>query len=152
MPFIRKIEARAYARATEFTERVTDAVLNIFPEEIRQYVIVTEEKAEGQSGDKIFIITGILDSFEECDLAFNFILKNMKKSDRGEIERSLDLRLDDNCVFFLRIDKQGAFLRKIRLANNADVIRVQIYFKDSPKCKPEDAMHFIEQYLQGTEV
>jgi len=152
MPFIRKIEARAYARATEITERVTDAVLNIFPEEIRQSVIVTEDNAEGQSGDRIIIITGVLDNSEDCGNTFNFILKNMKKNDRGEIKRSLDLRLDHNCVFFLRIDKQGAFLRKIRLANNADVIRLQIYFKDSPKCKPEDAIRFIEQRLQDTEV
>ena len=152
MPFIRKIEARAYARVTEITERVTDAVLNVFPEDLRQNVLVTEERAEGQSGDKIFIITGVLDNSEECDRTFSFILNSMKKSDHGTIKRSLDLRLDDNCVFFLRIDKQGAFLGKIRLADNADVIRAQIYSKDSPKCKPEDAIHLIEQRLQDVEV
>lgn len=152
MPFIRKIEARAYVRATEVIERVSTAVLNIFPEEIKQNVLVAEERAEGQAGDRISIVTGVLENSEDCGNTFNFVLKNMKKSDLGEIKRSLDLRLDDNCVFFLRIDKQGAFLRKIRLANNADVIRLQIYFKDSPKCKPEDAMNFIEQSLQDTEV
>lgn len=152
MPFIRKIEARAYARATEITERVTNAVLNVFPEEIRQNVMIKEEKAEGQSGDNILIITGLLDNSEDCELTFDFILNNMKKIDRGTIRRSLDLRLDENCVFFLRIDKQGAFLRKVLLANNADVIRVRVYIKDSPRCKPENAMHFIEQRLQDTEV
>jgi len=152
MPFIRKIEARAYVRATEIIERVSTAVLNVFPEEIKQNVLVAEEWAEGQAGDRISIITGVLDNSEDCGHTFNFILNNMEKSGRGEIRRSLDLRLNDNCVFFLRIDKQGAFLRKIRLANNADVIRLQIYFKDSPKCKPEDAMNFIMQSLQDTEV
>ncbi len=152
MPFIRKIEARAYVRATEEIERVSTAVLNVFPEEIRQNVLVAEEWAEGQAGDRISIITAVLEGSVDCGHTFDFILKNMKKSDRGEIKRSLDLRLDDNCVFFLRIDKQGGFLRKIRLANNADVIRLRIYFKDSPKCKPEDAIHFIEQSLQDTEV
>ncbi len=152
MPFIRKIEARAYVRATEIIERVSNAVLAIFPEEIRPNVLIAEEWVEGQAGDKISIITGVLEDPEDCGHTFKFVLKNMKKADLGEIKRSIDLRLDDRSVFFLRIDKQGAFLSKIRLANNADVIRLQIYFKDSPKCKPEDAIHFIEQSLQNSEV
>ena len=151
MPFIRKIEARAYARATEVTDRVADAILNVFPEETRQNVIITGERVEGQSGDEIVIFTGFLDSTEDCELTFDYILNNLKKSDRGTLRRTLDLRLSEKCVSFLRIDKQGAFLEKIRLADNADVIRARIYFKDSPRCKPEDAIHFIEQRLLDTE-
>jgi RNA binding exosome subunit len=151
MPFIRKIEARAYARATEITDRVADAILNIFPEELRQNVITTGESVEGQSGDEIVIFTGVLESTEDCGLTFDYIINNLQKSDRGTLRRSLDLRLNAKSVFFLRIDKQGAFLERLRLADNADVIRTRIYFKDNPKCKPEDAIHFIEQRLLDTE-
>jgi RNA-binding protein len=151
MPFIRKIEARVYSRATEIIDRVATAVLNLFPEDVRKNVSITEEKAEGQSGDDICILSGLLKNQDDCELTFDFILNNMEKKDRRTLKRSLDLRLNDNCVFFLRIDKQGAFLEKIRLANNTDVIRVRFYFRDSPRCKKKDAMLLIEQRLRDAE-
>jgi RNA-binding protein len=152
MPFIRKIEARVYSRATEITDRVATAILNIFPEDVRKNVSITAEKAEGQSGDDISILSGSLKNKDECELTFDYILKQMEKKDRRAVKRSLDLRLNNNSVFFLRIDKQGAFLEKIRLANNADVIRARFYFRDSPRCKKKDAMLHIEQRLKDAEV
>ena len=151
MPFIRKIEARAYSRATEISERVSTALCGIFPENIRQNVSISEESAEGQSGDSILILTGLLDNREECELSFDFMLQHMEKKDRRALKRTLDLRLNKNCVFFLRIDKQGAFLGKIRLADYADVIRTRIYFSDNPRCKKKDAISLIERRLQGVE-
>jgi RNA binding exosome subunit len=106
---------------------------------------------EGQSGDSISIITGTLDKRDECEPSFDFILKQMEKKDRRALKRTLDLRLNNNCVFFLRIDKQGAFLGKIRLADNADVIRSRIYFSDSPRCKKKDAISLIEKRLRDAE-
>ena len=152
MPFIRKIEARVYSRATEITDRVVNAILNLFPEDVRKNVSITAEKAKGQSGDDISILSGNLKNKDECELTFDYILKHMEKKDRRTVKRSLDLRLNNNCVFFLRIDKQGAFLEKIRLADNADVIRARFYFRDSPRCKKKDAMSHIEQRLKDAEV
>ena len=151
MPFIRKIEARAYSRATEISERVSTAICGIFPEDVRQNVSFSEEMVEGQSGDSISIITGLLDNRNECEISLDYMLKQMEKKDRRAIKRTLDLRLNNNCVFFLRIDKQGAFLGKIRLADNADVIRTRIYFRDSPRCKKKDAISLIEKRLQDAE-
>lgn len=151
MPFISKIEARAYARATEITERVSTAILGIFPEDIRQNVSITEEKTKGQSGDTISILSGLLENRDECEITFDYILKHLEKSDRRAIKRSLDLRLNNNSVFFLRIDKQEAFLGKMKLANNTDVIRTRFYFRDRPRCKKKDAILSIEKRLQDAE-
>lgn len=151
MPFICKIEARVYARATEITERVSTAVLNVFPEDVRKNVSISEEKAEGQSGDIISILSGELIDTEECEITFDFILKHMDKKDRRTLMRSLDLRFDEKCVFFLRIDKQGAFLGKIRMDNNTDTIQTRFYFRDTPRCKKKDAMLLIERHLQNEE-
>ncbi|MHA1864766.1 MAG: RNA-binding domain-containing protein [Candidatus Thorarchaeota archaeon] len=151
MPFINKIEARAYSRATEISDRVIISIRSIFPENIRQNVSVSEEQVEGQSGDSISIVSGLLTSREDCETTFDYILKKLEKSDRSAIRRSLDLRLNRNCVFFLRIDKQGAFLEKMRLANDADVIRARFYFRDSPRCKKKDAIILINKRLQDAE-
>ncbi len=151
MPFIHKIEARAYARATEVAERVTTAILAIFPEDVRRQVSLSEETVEGQSGDTILIISALLKEREACETTFDTIFQQMDKKDLRSIRRTLDLRVDTNCVFFLRIDKQGAYLGKLRLADSTDVIRVMIHFKDSPRCKQNDAILLIEEHLQNAE-
>jgi RNA binding exosome subunit len=151
MPFIHKIEARAYSRATEVSERVITAILNIFPEDVRRNVFLSEETAEGQSGDTITIISGLLDKKEECETSLDVLFRQMDKKDLRAIKRTLDLRVDTSCVCFLRIDKQGAYLGKLRLADSADVIRVMIHFKDSPRCKQNDAIKLIEERLQSAE-
>jgi RNA binding exosome subunit len=130
---------------------VSTAICGIFPEDVRQNVSFSEEIAEGQSGDSISIVTGLLDNRNECEISLDYMLKQMEKKDRRAIKRTLDLRLNNNCVFFLRIDKQGAFLGKIRLADNADVIRTRIYFRDSPRCIKKDAISLIEKRLQNAE-
>ncbi len=75
----------------------------------------------------------------------------MEKTDRRAIKRSLDLRLNSNSVFFLRIDKQGAFLEKMKLANNTNIIRARFYIRDRPRCKKKDAILMIEKRLQDAE-
>lgn len=151
MPFISKIEARAYARATEIFERVSKAVLHIFPEDIRSNVSMTTSSAEGQAGDSIFIITGLLEGEERCEAVFNFILREMGIESKRALKRSIELRLDEGCVFFLRIDKQTAYLGEVKLTDRADVISVRFHFRDYPRCRRNDVLQMIESRLQPAE-
>ena len=57
MSFVAKIEARAYSRETEVSERVAEAILNIYPEKFRGLVELDSTKVEGQAGDKILIFS-----------------------------------------------------------------------------------------------
>ena len=148
MPFISKIEARAYARATEILERVETAVSTIFPEELRSSISMTTTSVEGQSGDTISIVRGVFETKELCERAFEFILREIKEEGRRALERSTDLRLDKNCVFFLRIDKQAALLGKLKMDNDVDIISVRVYFRDYPRCKREDTIQLIERYIE----
>jgi RNA binding exosome subunit len=56
MPFVAKVEARAYSRATEDSDRVVAAILNLYPEKFRELVELKSTKVEGQSGDTILIV------------------------------------------------------------------------------------------------
>jgi RNA binding exosome subunit len=148
MPFVSKIETRAYARATEVSERVVSAVLSIFPERLRQSVLIKSSKAEGQVGDTITIVSGVLEGQEDCDVTLDHLFGQMDSQSKKIIERSLDIRLDDQCVFFLRIDKQAAFQGLVRMANGQDVITVKLYFKQHPRCKPNDVISVVEERLR----
>jgi RNA binding exosome subunit len=149
MPFVSKIEARAYARATEVLERVAISVQMIFPEHLRQKLVVSESKAEGQAGNAIIVITATLKGQVDCQSVLNYIFEQMDNQSRRAIERSLEIRLDDECVFFLRIDKQAAFLGNMKIAEETDVISVRFHFKHHPRCKREEVILLIESCLQA---
>jgi RNA binding exosome subunit len=59
----------------------------------------------------------------------------------------LTRRIDRNCLFFIRIDKQAAFLDNIVLAKGPDVISAHIHIRQYPKCRLEDAMTMLEDRL-----
>jgi RNA binding exosome subunit len=150
MPFVNKIETRAYARATEISERVTAAIQSVFPEYLRQKLLISQSKAEGQAGDAIIIITATLEGQEDCEPVLRYIFEQMDSHSRRSMERSLDIRLDDNCIFFLRIDKQAAFLGNMKIADELDVISARFRFKQYPRCKREEVILLIESYLRTT--
>jgi len=149
MPFVNKIEARAFARATEISERVTASIQSIFPEYLRQKLVISKTKAEGQAGDAIIIITAVLEGQDDCEPVLRYIFEQMDSSSRRAIARSFDIRLDDDCVFFLRIDKQAAFLGNMKMTDETDVISARFRFKQYPRCKREEVILMIENHLQA---
>jgi len=149
MPFVNKIEARAYTRATEVQERVTSSVQSVFPENLRQKLVMSRSKAEGQAGDSIQVITAILEGQENCEPVIDYVFEQMDSQSRRAVERSLDIRLDDDCIFFLRIDKQAAFLGSIKIAGESDLISARFHFKHYPRCKREEVLLLIENRLSS---
>ena len=147
MTFVAKIEARAYSRATELPERVESAILNVFPENLRKEVAVSSSKAEGHSGYNIRIIVATLKKVQGGESTLDYIFASFDDRDQRRVKNSLLQRLDENCSFFLRIDKQAAFLGRLVLADRPDVISVKIDIKQYPKCKQEDAIEMLETRL-----
>ena len=150
MSSVVKIEARAYCRATEIVERVVQAIKNLYPEEFRELVEFESTKVEGQSGDKIHILRSELTDKARCEVTLDYIFRKLKETDRRYIRESLSQRLDENCVFFVRIDKQAAFLDKVVLARGPDVISVQVHIRQYPRCKQDDAIAMLEDRLRVT--
>ena len=149
MTFVAKIEARAYSRATELSERVESAILNLFPEEFRKDVEMSSTKAESHSGYKIQIVVARLRNKLGCDSTLDHILTGFDDRDRRRVRNSLIRRLNENCLFFLRIDKQAAFQGKIALAEGPDIISVRIDIRQYPRCKQVDAVTMLEKRLQA---
>ena len=148
MPFISKIEARAYSRGTEIVERVTKAVLNLYPEELRESVEIETESTTSHKNTKIIIILASIERKLHCEQTFARIIESLSEKERNTLRRTLSQRLDDQCVFFLRIDKQASYLGEIRLASNSDVISVRVHLREYPRCLRSDAEVFLTDCLQ----
>ncbi len=145
-PYIERIEARAFSRATEISDRVKRAILHIFPEDIWEHVTLEEELTEGHHKNPIRVLTAILEE-PHTDKASRFIFSKLIESDVNLLLETLDRRIDEECTFFLRIDKQAAYLGHIEIARGADVISMQLHIRKSPRCKSDDAKELIEHYV-----
>ncbi|MDF1537568.1 MAG: RNA-binding domain-containing protein [Candidatus Thorarchaeota archaeon] len=150
--FIDRLEVRAYSRATEVPERVTAAILNIFPETVRDKVAISKAKTDGHLGIPIMIHVGILDDHKLTSFAIQEIFSNFAANELQSILNTLELRIDEECTLFLRIDKQTAYLEDIELAIGSDVISLQVHIMKWPRCSFTDAEQLIRQLISLTGV
>ena len=150
MSFVAKVEARAYSRATEMSDRVVIAILNLYPEKYRELVKFESTKVEGQSGDEILIVGSKLKDREGCETTLDYILGKLDERNRRRLLNTLTRRINRNCLFFIRIDKQAAFLDEIVLEKGPDVIIVKIHIRQYPRCRQEDVMKMLEDRLRAT--
>jgi RNA binding exosome subunit len=148
MSFVVMIETRAYSRATEVSERVVAAIWNVYPERIRSLVEVEKTKAVGYAGNEILIIESVLKDKVGCEATLDYIFEKLDEMDRGRLLNSLPRRIDEHCLFFIRIDKQAAFLDDIVLEEGPDVISVQVHIRQYPRCRQEDAIAMLEDRLR----
>lgn len=145
-PYIERIEARTFSRATEIPKRVVDALLTLFPEGVREHVFLTQDETEGHHKNPIHVLSAILEH-PYTDEASRFIFSQLEESDAKSILDTFELRVDEDCNFFLRIDKQAAYLGYIEIARVPDVISLQLFIRKLPRCREQDARTLIEYYV-----
>jgi len=102
------IDLRTFCYATEDQKRVEAAIRAFLPEEFD----LDRMENSGHHGDRIVILSARVENADEM----RHVLDRL--AELGEIDRvleELDERVDDNCSFFLRLDKQAAFQDEIEL-------------------------------------
>ncbi|MFB6127007.1 MAG: RNA-binding protein [Halolamina sp.] len=96
------IDLRTFCYATEDKKRVEAALRAFLPEEYEIDRVVNE----GHHGDRIVVLSTRVDNADDV----RHVLGRL--SDLSDIEGvvdELDERVDEDCSFFVRLDKQAAF-------------------------------------------
>ncbi|HZD43978.1 MAG TPA: RNA-binding protein, partial [Methanomicrobiales archaeon] len=102
------IDLRAFCYATEDDQRVEDALDAYLPDEVE----IERIKSEGHLGDRILILSARVENADEM----RHILGKLRELDDIEqVRGELDQRVDDNCSFFISLDKQAAYRGEARL-------------------------------------
>ncbi len=150
MPSIERVEARAYSRSTEIVDRVKMAVMALFPETAEEKVKLDSTTTEGYGQIPIGVITAQVSNKRMAQVTFEHIIEMLPPADREKLASTVERRLDDKCVLFLRLDKQEAYQGNIRLATRPDVIRVKVYLREYPRCNRLETIEFIKGALMNT--
>ncbi|MFB6293346.1 MAG: RNA-binding protein [Halonotius sp.] len=102
------IDLRTFCYATEDEKRVAEALRHFLPAEFE----LDRAENTGHHGDRIIILSTRVENADEMRVVLDR-LAELESIDR--VLDELDERVDDNCSFFLRLDKQAAFNGEARL-------------------------------------
>ena len=132
------IDLRTFCYATEDEKRVEDALRALLPEEFE----LDRMENTGHHGDRIIVLSARVENADEM----RYILDRLAELD--EIDRildELDERVDDNCSFFLRLDKQAAFKDEIALGQGITLRAKVEAYPAKHEAAVENAREALEQ-------
>lgn len=96
------VDLRAFSYATEDEERVEQALRTYLPEDVE----LERNTSEGYHGDRIVVLSARVERADEM----RHILDQLRElDDIDAVIDELDDRVDENCAFYLTLDKQAAF-------------------------------------------
>jgi RNA binding exosome subunit len=95
-------DLRGFCYATEDEERVERAIRHYLPEEYP----VERDTSEGHHGDEIVVLSARVDNADDVR---HVMEKVLEAGERDRIIDEIEERVDDDCSFHLRLDKQEAY-------------------------------------------
>ena len=135
----RWIKARVMIYATEDKERVTEMFSELVGTD--EY---KEDLVEGELGNITVILEATLTKQKEFDRLFGkFELENVEW-----ILTEIEDRINDECTFFLRLDKQEAMSASYVIGRGGDVISLTCKVASYP-AKRELAIDNLREYLNS---
>ncbi len=134
---IHNISLRAIAAATESEDRVKAALsVFLFGDEIETI------KTEGHFGNPITIFEAQIKG-RNCKQFIELLKSKLGEHDLKRLKGESCERIDEDCVFHIRFDKQAAYKGLVQLAATTDTIAAEIKIKAYP-AKREKAMAVAE--------
>jgi len=120
---IERINLYATVHSTEDPEKVAEAMATLIPFEFEIQV----SKAEGHFGNPLEFLEVEIKKQREIREFLNFFLKEID-AQKEELLRELPLRIDENGMLHLRVDKQQAYMGRVTLISRGDgiIVRVKI--------------------------
>jgi RNA binding exosome subunit len=146
---LNSIKLSAIVHATEDEDKVLEAIELFIPEDVDEEKINLEVvETRGYFGNPINIINVSVEG-KETKKIFKHIMDLIKSDEKNinKLKKDLHLRIEDN-KFYVRFDKQRAYLGKCRVIDGDDVVRAVFNFKIfAPKNKEEKVKEIIAKEL-----
>ena len=101
------VDLRAFCYATEDDQRVEAALRTFLPEGVE----LDRAASAGHHGDRILVVSARVERADEM----RYVLDRVAEvDDLDAVVAELDDRVDENCAFYLTLDKQAAYRGEVR--------------------------------------
>ena len=148
---IHHIILRVNAHSTEDKSRVRSALdfflLNSVAKSIKDGKtddIVEITNVDGYYHNPISTLSANITRKQDCLAFARFVRENMHPQDVELLRSEMPDRLDDDQLFHFRLDKQAAYLNKVKLTSSSDAITVKVKIATFPKNR-EQAGKIVEE-------
>jgi len=132
LPRVEKLVIQVLCYATEDPKKVLKAVENVLGADAARKMSMSSEKLEGYYGDPITLMRIFLLDRELCEKALLRIFSNLSSSERDELWRDRSKLGRHGGKLYIRLDKQEAFLGRIR-PSDKDPIRIVVELRGDVK-------------------
>lgn len=126
---ISEVDISCFAHATEDESKVLDALRRILPQAQVEEVVFARTATKGHYGNQIVMFETRIKDKSLVKAAVETLALNLSPLDKETLNNEVDKHVEKGS-FFLRLDKQAAFLGEFKLTL-ADPIRVRLRFKRS---------------------
>ncbi|PDM27146.1 hypothetical protein CP083_00355 [Candidatus Bathyarchaeota archaeon B24-2] len=123
---VSSVDITFFSYATEEPAKVFSAVNNILPPDLRNKVEFKQTRLKGYFGNPILSYRGSVRRDDAYKL-LKHVLTNLPETDLRLLLSRLSLHTDRGSLY-MRLDKQHAFLGKLKLCHS-DPIRLRVKFK-----------------------
>lgn len=133
------LDVRAFCYATEDERRVEIALRSLLPPERE----ISRTVSAGHHGDRILVMSARV---ERADDVRHVLERLAEMPEFGNVRSTLADRVDENCSFFLRVDKQHAFEGELALGSGIQIRgKVEAY-----PASREAAIENLGSYFEAT--
>jgi hypothetical protein len=121
------IDIRVFAHATEDLDKVLTATRNILPPEKIDTIIFGKINLTGHHGNSIVLFQTRIKEKDAVRAVFEKLCSGLSTLDKEQLNSEIMQHLEKGNLY-IRIDKQSAYLNRIRLSTE-DPIHFRIHFK-----------------------
>ncbi len=130
------VRLTAFVQATESEERVLEAMSTFVPEEIPdEDVLLDVEEVRGFFGNPIKVVNVEIKRSRAVRAFLRHLRELLSERDREYLLEHLDEKVDEEGTFYVRFNKQRAYLGEAEVDEGPDVIQVRIKVKAFPMRK-----------------
>lgn len=151
MKIANSIKLSVFVKEGEDKEKIKTTLLKIIPFNLEQEkILIGQKKAIGFNEKEILIYEIIL----EKERHINSFIENLNKILDNEVKERLlnqaDTRLDEECNFFLRFNKEKLLNNEFWLTDQGNCFHIKINIAVFPK-KKENALEIIRKVFKVEE-
>lgn len=133
------VRVQTFCYATENEELIGETMAELLGNE--EFEV---ELSEGEHGNMMSIMESRLTKQRE----FTALFKKLGKDICDWIVEDIENRVDEDCVFYIRLDKQAAVQGRYEVAHHGDVIAITGKVQSHPARK-EVAVRILREFLTG---
>ena len=142
------VRLTTFIQATEDEDKVLDAIATFIPEEIGEDDVLFDiDETRGFFGNPIKVINVEIKRSRAVRQFLEHFKELLSEKDRRYLLENLDEKTDEEGTFYVRFNKQKAYLGEAEIDEGADVVQVRIKVKEFPMRK-EAVVKAVREWLE----